>query len=109
MWERSCLIDLEKLQVEIGKEFKTFVSNFIKELEEKLMEEIYTIDRFEGEFAVCENRESGKMINIKKEDLPQNIKEGSIIKYKNGEYSIDEEKEQEISDRIKQKMDNLWN
>ena len=49
------------------------------------------------------------MINIKKEDLPQNIKEGSIIKYKNGEYSIDEEKEQEISDRIKQKMDNLWN
>lgn len=73
------------------------------------MEELYTIDRFEGEFAVCENRETGEMINIKKENLPEKIKEGSILKLKNGKYFLDEEKEQEISDRIKQKMDNLWN
>ena len=73
------------------------------------MEELYTIDRFEGEFAVCENRETGEMINIKKENLPEKIKEGSILKLKNGKYFLDEEKEQEISDRIKQKMDDLWN
>ena len=41
--------------------------------------------------------------------LPQNAKEGSILKYSNGTFEIDSELEKEVSERIKQKMDNLWN
>lgn len=44
----------------------------------------YTIDRFEGNFAVCEDRDTGEMVNFKRDDLPQNAREGSILKYSNG-------------------------
>ena len=49
------------------------------------------------------------MINVKREDLPANIKEGDILKEVDGKYSIDEELTQKTSQRIKRKMDDLWN
>lgn len=53
-----------------------FVNNFIKELQDYMKDlfshtsnqkDLYTIDRFEGDneiFAVCENRRTGKMVDI---------------------------------------------
>ena len=73
------------------------------------MEEKYTIDRFEGEFAVCENRNSGEIIKIERNKLPLDINEGTIIKKINKEYIEDKKETEEISKRIKEKMDNLWN
>lgn len=107
-------INLANLAKSIGREItkdNTMINNFIKEMEAKLKMDTkeYTIDRFEGDIAVCEDRENNKMINIKKENLPQGAKEGSVLKYENGKYSLDKEKEEEISKRIKEKMDNLWN
>lgn len=91
-----------------------FISEFLKELEKGLINmnnEIkeYTIDRFEGDFAVCEDRDTGEMVDFKRDDLPQNAKEGSILQYSNGKFELDSKQEQEVSERIKQKMDNLWN
>ena len=91
-----------------------FISEFLKELEKGLKNmnnEIkeYTIDRFEGNFAVCEDRDTGEMVDFKRDDLPQNAKEGSILKCSNGKFEINSKQEQEVSERIKQKMDNLWN
>lgn len=91
-----------------------FVSEFLKELEKGLRnmnneQKEYTIDRFEGDFAVCEDRETGEMVDFKREELPQNAKEGNILKYSNGKFELDIEKEQEVSERIKQKMNDLWN
>jgi maltodextrin utilization protein YvdJ len=105
-------IDLIKsVGVEVGK--SDFINNLIKELENKLknMEEgqQITIDRFEGEYAVCENRQTNEMINIKKEDLPKNVKEGTILKFENNKYIIDEKEQENVEQRIKQKMDKLWN
>ena len=82
-----------------------FISEFLKELEKGLR----NIDRFEGDFAVCEDRDTGEMVDFKRDDLPQNAREGSILKYSNGKFEIDSKQEQEVSERIKQKMDNLWN
>ena len=48
-------------------------------------------------------------INIQKKELPEGIKEGSILTYRDGKYSINIEKEKKVSDRIKEKMDKLWN
>ena len=40
-------------------------SNFIDELEKSVKKEtLFTLDRFEGEFAVLENRTNGEMLNI---------------------------------------------
>ena len=49
----------------------------------------FSIDRFEGDFAVCENLKNDKMQNIHKSHLPKCCKEGDILKYENGTYLID--------------------
>ena len=93
---------------------KDGIEQFIKEIEErlKMMEneiKTYTVDRFEGNIAVCEDRDTKETINIEREDLPEEIKEGSILEYRNGKFYIDEKSQTEIEDRIKKKMDDLWN
>ena len=90
---------------------KIDVSAFIQELTERLemMEKELTVDRFEGEFAICEDRKDNKTYNIEKSKLPENIKEGSIIKLENGKYIKCEVQENEIADRIANKMEDLWN
>lgn len=89
------------------------INSFIKELEDRMKcmseEKEYTIDRFENDFAICENRDTKEMISIQRKYLPEGIKEGSILTYKDGKYRVNLEKEKEISDRIKEKMSKLWN
>lgn len=90
---------------------KIDVSSFIQELTERLeiMEKELTVDRFEGEVAVCEDRQTKRIYNIEKSKLPEKIKEGSIIKFENGKYVKCEIKENEIANRIADKMEDLWN
>jgi len=92
---------------------KINIENFMKEIESRLKnmqeEKEYTIDRFEGDLAVCEDRETKEMINIKRKDLPEDSREGSILKLKNGKFELDLEEEEKVEKRIKEKMDNLWN
>lgn len=57
----------------------------------------YIIDRFENEFAICED-ENKKMIEIKKEDLPLNAKEGDVLNLKDGTFSIDSEETKKIKE-----------
>lgn len=86
------------------------LSNDEVELAKKLNAiEEFTIDRFEGDFAVLENRNTGKMIDVKKENLPENVKEGDILDKINGKYTVNEEKTLEAKERIKDKMKKLWN
>jgi nucleoid DNA-binding protein len=104
-------LNIDILQNLVKTVSKIDVNEFINELTErlKIMEQELVVDRFEGEFAVCEDRKTKQTHNIEISKLPENIKEGNVIKFENGKYIIDETKEQEISNRIKSKMDNLWN
>lgn len=70
--------------------------------------EEYTVDRFEGNIAVLENRNSGEMLNVEKSELPYNIKEGEILKKVNGKYFQEKQINNEVEERISKKMDNLW-
>lgn len=80
------------------------------ELAKKLnaMEE-FSVDRLEDDIVVLENRENGNRMNVEREKLPANIKEGDILKSINGKYSLDKQKTLEESSRIRDKMNNLWN
>lgn len=49
------------------------------------------------------------MINIQITELPDNVNEGDVLRYKNNKYVIDEEKRSEIENMIKDKMKNLFN
>ena len=87
----------------------TNISNEELELAQKLdaIQE-YTLDRYEGNIAVLENRKTGKMENIDRSKLPENLEEGSIIKCINGKYIFDKVKTEELSKKMEQKIDNLW-
>lgn len=49
---------------------------------------IYIIDRFEGEYAVCEDK-CGNTVNIHVSDIPENTLEGSVLSKKHDIFVID--------------------
>ena len=71
--------------------------------------EEYTIERFEENIVVLENRENQKMINVGRDKIPEGVKAGDIVRVINGKILKDEKKTEEVSERIKNKMDDLWN
>lgn len=87
-----------------------FLENFINELKNYLNKNsnpMYTLDRFEGNFAVLENRNTKEITDIPISNIPFDAKEGDILKLFNGSYVIDYEETSIVSDRIRNKMDNL--
>lgn len=72
------------------------------------MGEILVIDRIENNIAVCENRRNKNIIEISLEKLPPGVKEGTVVRYLEGKFIIDVEKQEEIEKRIEEKMKLLW-
>lgn len=70
--------------------------------------EEYTIDRFEENIAVLEDRKTGKIKNVDKQKIPENCKEGDIIKCINGKYFLDKEETEKVEKEIQDKYNNLW-
>jgi hypothetical protein len=67
-----------------------------------------TIDRFEGEFAVCE-KENRQMIDIEKSKLPETAKEGDVLNIKNDIITIDFETTKKRKKEIEKLTENFWN
>lgn len=70
--------------------------------------EIFTVDRIEDGVIVLEDRNTGKMYDVNKDELPEHIKSGDIIKKINGKYFIDKLEKESIEKRIEDKMNDLW-
>ena len=66
------------------------------------------IDRFEGDFAVCEKQSNGEMIDIHRDKLPKEAKEGDYLTIKDNQVTIRPEKRKERETRIQKLMDELW-
>ena len=100
--------------LEKAKKEKSIKPSNIYEDELNLAEKLdaieeYTIERFEENIVVLENRENQKMINVGRDKIPEGVKEGDIVRVINGKILKDEKKTEEVSERIKNKMDDLWN
>ncbi len=65
------------------------------------------VDRFEGEYVVCE-KEDGNMIDIKRETLPKEAKEGDILLVEGDNITIDIQATLERKERIEKLLDGLW-
>lgn len=65
------------------------------------------IDRFEGNYAVCE-KEDGNMINIEKDKISQDAKEGDVLSVNDNEISIDEISTIERKKEIENLTKDLW-
>lgn len=70
-------------------------------------EEIFIVDRIEEDNVVCENRNTGKIIKIKIQELPKGIQEGKVIKCLDGKYYFDETLEKDINKKITELWKNL--
>lgn len=81
------------------------IENRINSNEEKAR---LVIDRFESDIAVCESIEGDKVIHIKREKLPINVKEGNVLKYDNNKYVIDFNSTKLLNKKIKEITKNLW-
>ena len=67
----------------------------------------FTVDRFENEFAVLENRDTKKSINICIFKLPNNLKEGDILTVSNGKFILNNEETQSLQNDIQNRFDKL--
>lgn len=87
-----------------------FKSNFSKDLENHISKTnlSFSIDRFEGNFAVCENLQTHEMINIEKSLIPKNCKTGDIIVFADGKYILDENQTKKEKEEIKNLVNNLF-
>ncbi len=111
---------------EIGKEIlenisKTMDNEKIIDKSEKLTKdeielaqkldaiEEFTLDRIEGNIAVLEDRNTGKIIKIEKDKLPKETKDGDILDKINGKFILNVEKTNNIAQRISDKMKEIWN
>jgi hypothetical protein len=65
------------------------------------------IDRFEGDFAVCE-KEDKTMIDIERRKIPAEAKEGDALLVEGNKIIIDEEETKKREERIEDLTKDLW-
>lgn len=72
------------------------------------MKKYIIIDRFEGDYAVCE-RDDKSLINIERHNLPPDAKEGDyLIENEDGSYYVDIEATENRKQQIRRKLDSLF-
>lgn len=65
------------------------------------------IDRFEGDYAVCED-ENKNIVSVLKAKLPKYAEEGSALEITDGFITVDQKETACRKKIIKEKMDGLW-
>lgn len=60
----------------------------------------FIIDRFEGDFAVCENQSTKQMVNILRSLIEPSAREGNVIFLENGIYRISATQTQKATEDI---------
>ena len=82
-------------------ELKSYISmtENLEQLEKISDNNFFTLDRYEENYAVCENRTTGEMYDIPKFLVDSHAKDGDILRLENGKFEIDfkaTEKQKEI-------------
>lgn len=67
----------------------------------------YVIDRFEGDYAVCED-ENKEIINIERTKIPSEAKEGDVLVQIENEICLDIDETNRRKENIQRLMDDLW-
>ena len=65
------------------------------------------VDRFEGDFAVCED-EKRNTVSIERSRLPSSVREGDVLTVDGDQIRIDPDKTGERRKKIKNLMKDLW-
>lgn len=115
---------MNSIELSLEKNIKSYnnsiIDNFLDELvnqlgildaKEKLKtvpeDTLFTLDRYESNYAVCENRTTGEMFDIPRLMVDPYARDGDILKLENGKYRIDyneNEKQREISRELTKRV-----
>ena len=68
---------------------------------------LYSIDKIEDNIVLLENIDNKEKKKVNKTLLPNEIKEGSILKYENDSYILDEETENKRRKELEDKLSRL--
>lgn len=66
----------------------------------------YAIDRFEGEYAVCEGPD-GAMHNFARVELPRGAREGDVLAYDGADFAIDRQQTAKRRKEAREKFESL--
>lgn len=72
-------------------------------------DKMYTVEKIEGNIVTLEDRNNNVFLEIKKDILPNSIKEGDILDLVDGKYIINEESTKKIKEDIRNKFNSLMN
>lgn len=67
-----------------------------------------TIDRFEGDYAICE-KDDRSMLDIAKTKIPAAAKEGDVLEVSGNLITIDEKETAKRKEKIEDLTKSLWN
>lgn len=65
------------------------------------------VDRLEEEYIVCED-ENKNIVNILKDEVEDEVKEGDIIIFVDGKYIVNKEKTKDRKEYIQDLIKDLW-
>lgn len=98
-----------ELDIEQGAQTRQKNETLQNAIENKLNQNgLFVIDRIEKDQVVCENRNTQEMITLSKNDFTWNIKEGDVFEKRGDRLIQNKQEQQEIADRIEEKMKRLW-
>ena len=69
---------------------------------------MYTIDRVEGDLVICENRDTGEMLEIPRCQFPEDIRAGELFDLTEKGVQIRQEDTEAARKRVQAKMKALW-
>lgn len=79
----------------------------INELKEVPKDTLFTLDRYEADFAVCENRTTGKMYDIPRLMIDPYASDGDILKLEGDIYRVNYEENQIQGEKIKKLVEEV--
>jgi hypothetical protein len=78
--------------IEQSPSHKPANKQFITELQEQISDSRKTprfiLDRYEGNYAICENQSTGQIVQIPKNQISPLAQDGDILKFKKNRYKI---------------------
>lgn len=67
----------------------------------------YSVDRIEGDIVVLDNVETTEIIQVNKNDLGFEVREGNILTLVNGKFTLDMAEEVRRRNALRERMDRL--
>ena len=85
------------------------VADSMEKLSKAPEDTLFTLDRYESNYAVCENRTTGKMYDIPRTMVESNAKECDILKLEGNTYRITHNENGKPSKYVEKLVDSIVN